>query len=283
MDPYNKQTMAQRYALTMKKVRALEDAGYRVITKWDHEFQSELKNDPELKAFVKTLELEERLDPRDAFFGGRTNATKLYRKVQEKEQIKYVDFTSLYPTVNKYDRYPVGHPEIISKDFLPLKHYFGIIKVKVLPPKDLYHPVLPIRCRGKLLFPLCNSCAQTMSGKDCHCSEEERSLTGTWTSIEIDRAINKGYKVIKVYEVYHWKETAHYNAAENEGGLFAEYVNAFLKVKQESSGWPEWCKTDDDRASYIESYRVKEGILLDREKIEKNPGLRSLAKLCLNR
>ena len=150
MDPYNKQSMAQRYAQTMEKVKVLEEAGIKVVTKWYHEFRRQLKNDPELVAFVETLDLEERLEPRDAFFAGRTNAMKMYRKAEEGEKIKYVDFTSLYPTVNKYDRYPVGHPTIVTSDFADIRDYFCIAKIKVLPPKNLYYPVLTIRCHGKL-------------------------------------------------------------------------------------------------------------------------------------
>ena len=44
------------------------------------------------------------LDPRDAFFGGRTNAYQLYRHVEGDERILYYDFKSLYPYVNKYCR-----------------------------------------------------------------------------------------------------------------------------------------------------------------------------------
>ena len=283
MDPYNKQSMAQRYAQTMEKVRVLEEAGIKVVTKWDHEFRRQLKNDPELVAFVETLDLEERLEPRDAFFGGRTNAVKMYRKAEEGEKIKYVDFTSLYPTVNKYDRYPVGHPTVITSEFADIRDYFGIAKVKMLPPNDLYHPVLPVRCHGKLLFPLCRTCAENKNQKGCSCSDEQRVLLGTWTTLEIRKAIDKGYRIVRVYEVYHWPESTQYDPRTGKGGLFSEYVNAFLKVKQESSGWPEWCKTEEDKDAYLSSYERREGIALAREKVKKNPGLRSLAKLCLNR
>jgi len=64
------------------------------------------------------------LNPRDSFFGGRTNASKLHYKVKDKEEIKYVDFTSLYPYVNKYYRYPIGYPEIITTNFNNLDQYF---------------------------------------------------------------------------------------------------------------------------------------------------------------
>ena len=83
MDPYNKQTMAQRYAQTMEKVRILDDAGITVIAKWDHEFCQELKTKETLRDFVETLNIEERLEPRDAFFRGCTIAVKLYKKVEE--------------------------------------------------------------------------------------------------------------------------------------------------------------------------------------------------------
>jgi hypothetical protein len=53
-------------------------------------------------------------------------------------------------------------------------------------------------------------------------------------------------------------------------------------MKQEVSGWPSWCTTEEHRHKYIQDYFDKEGILLDNSKIEKNPGLRSLAKLMLN-
>ena len=66
------------------------------------------------------------------------------------------------------------------------------------------------------------------------------------------------------------------------GGLFTEYVNTFLKVKQEASGWPDWCKTEEDRQTYINLYHKKEGVRLDYKNISKNPGFRALAKLMLN-
>jgi hypothetical protein len=52
------------------------------------------------------------LNPRDAFFGGRTgNTCKIY-DAKEDEKIKYVDVCSLYPYICKYGRYPVGHPTV---------------------------------------------------------------------------------------------------------------------------------------------------------------------------
>lgn len=58
-------------------------------------------------------------------------------------------------------------------------------------------------------------------------------------------------------------------------------MNTFLKVKQEASGWPEWCVDEESKQRYIREYQ-EEGISLDYEKILENPGLRALAKLMLN-
>jgi len=184
--------------------------------------------------------------------------------------------------VNKYCKYPVGHPEIIYDNFKTLDQYFGIAKVKILPPRGLYHPVLPYRSNGKLKFSLCRTCADEEQQTPCNHSENERSFVGTWCTPEILKAKKKGYIIAKIYEVYHWTETAQYNPETGESGLFTGYINLFLKLKQQASGWPKWCKSEDDQKKYVGEYEEKEGIRLDKDKIQKNPGLRALAKLCLN-
>ncbi len=65
-------------------------------------------------------------------------------------------------------------------------------------------------------------------------------------------------------------------------GMLTDYVNKFSKIKQEASGWPKWCKTDDDKRKYIRDCYNREGIWLNANNKEKNPGLWQLAKLMLN-
>ena len=55
-----------------------------------------------------------------------------------------------------------------------------------------------------------------------------------------------------------------------------------MKIKQESSGIPQWCQTEEDIEKYIREYEYKERIRMNREKLERNPGLRALSKLTLN-
>ena len=133
------------------------------------------------------------------------------------------------------------------------------------------------------MFPLCARCAEKQNTTTpCHCTPEQRCLTGTWATPELHKAVQLGYKVMEMYEVYHFDETTQFNPQTREGGLFAEYVNTFLKYKQESSGWPDWCDTDEKKQQYITQYKQREGIQLDPEKIVVNKGMRQLAKLCLN-
>ncbi|XP_041361917.1 uncharacterized protein LOC121377886 [Gigantopelta aegis] len=113
--PRTKQTANELFTLTQKKKTFLESFGYTYESMWYHEYVELQKNCTEFKDFVATCDIQaERLKPRDAFFGGRTNACKLHYTIKEGEHIKYVDFTSLYPYVNKYARYPVGHPKILN-------------------------------------------------------------------------------------------------------------------------------------------------------------------------
>ncbi len=280
--PRTAQSMEELYALTVEKRTLLRQMGYKYVSIWEHEFLKQKTSDPELQSFVNGLNVQPRLNPRDSFFGGRTNACKLYFNARDDEKVSYVEVTSLYPYVNAYCKYPVGHPEIVTGDFKDLSAYFGIAKVKILPPRGLYHPVLPYRSQGKLKFPLCRTCADEERLTPCQHNTDRRALTGTWCTPELHVAIDKGYKVLAIYEVYHWDQTTCYDPTKKEGGLFIDYINTFLKLKQEFSGYPNWCSTPDDKRKYVSDYLSHQGIQLDETKIEKNPGLRSLAKLCLN-
>ena len=91
----------------------------------------------------------------------------------------------------------------------------------------------------------------------------------------MQKAVELGYEIQYIYEVWHFPETCQ--------GLFQDYVNTWLKIKQEASGWPKWVGDDETkRQQYIREYHEHEGIQLEYDKIEHNPGLRALAKMILN-
>ena len=105
-----------------------------------------------------------------------------------------------------------------------------------------------------------------------HCTTD-RQITGTWVIDEVKLAVSKGYKIVKNHEIWEY-EITQYNPSTGQGGFFAEYINHFLKIKVESSGWPKWCKTAEDKEKYIQDFYEKEGVLLDKDKIHNNPPLR---------
>jgi hypothetical protein len=253
----------------------------KLIEMWECDWDRLVKQDHEINNFVSNSEIKDPLNPRDAFYGGRTNALKLYHHISDDEIIKYNDITSLYPCVQKYCRYSVGHPEIITEHFSDVSNYFGFIKCRILPPKGLYIPVLPSKINNKLVFTLCLKCAQECLDNCTH-NDEERSLEGTWCSLEIHKALEKGYKIVKIFEVWHWPESSQYDKETKTGGLFTDYINLFLKGKQQASDYPSNAKTDEEKQQYIKNYYDNEGIQLEHDQIKSNPGMRTVMKLLLN-
>ena len=56
----------------------------------------------------------------------------------------------------------------------------GFIKCKILPPRSLYFPILPVRIENKLIFPLCLECARLKNnGLMCDHNANQRSFMGT--------------------------------------------------------------------------------------------------------
>jgi hypothetical protein len=256
---------------TMKRERYLKSKGYKVVSKWACEWKEEKEN-PEVLLRVQSLEIPSPLNPRDAFFGGRTETFKL---CCSQSPMGYEDVTSLYPWVNFNMMYPVGHPTVITHDLKPLKDYFGIIKCTVLPPRDLYLPVLPMHCgpTNKLIFPLCSHCATTFQVDTCFHTEKQRAVTGTWFTEEVKLAEEMGYIVLKTHCVWHFEKKS--------TSLFQDYVKTFYKKKLLSSKLPYKC--EKKILEHMQKIQEKEGITIDKiEDFKPNPGLRQLTKLMLN-
>ena len=154
------------------------------------------------------------MDPRDAFFGGRTgNAVKMF-ECQEREKIRCVDVCSLYPYICKYGKYPMGHPKVyvgweectrIMGPNNVISRVNALIKCEVLPSQNLYHPLLPVRKKmhGKLIFPLCRKCCEGTIQESCpHQDSNDHILRVTWVSEEVKEAVKWGYVIKHVYEIW---------------------------------------------------------------------------------
>lgn len=100
--------------------------------------------------------------------------------------------------------------------------YKGIMKVRLIPPRKLLLPVVPIRCDDRLLFCLCFRCAKiyknknTKTSETCPHSDNERAFTATLTSIELEEALRQKYKVNKFYRAWHYTKFT--------DNLFKEYI-----------------------------------------------------------
>jgi hypothetical protein len=300
--------MSDLYDATLKHEEAIKNK-YELVTIWEHEFDS---NKDMTSITLSEYDLIEPPKYRDAFYGGRTEPFKLIYDFQHFNQKgKYIDVCSLYPTVMYYDRYPIGHPvKIIKPQQIWNDDWFGFIHCKILPPRDLYLPVLPYRVQ-KLLFGLCGSCMNNLDSKcshvtrsdivkikcqencnvkDCtqckiaksmfmrHCqqcldarnsacshSHSERAIVGHWTTIEVAKALELGYRIIETYEVSHFEQSS--------TELWKSYIKKFLKIKLETS--PSTCSEYE--------YRMKAARLgIELGELKQNPGLRFISKICLN-
>jgi len=88
-------------------------------------------------------------------------------------------------------------------------------------------------------------------------SDGERALQGTWVIDEIKLAVSKGYKILEIHEVYEYRISQY--SRETGGGLFVDYVDTFLKLKAEASGYPNWVRTLADEDRYVEMFYLERG------------------------
>ena len=282
----NGECMEELYKRTINREKTFANE-FRFTKIWECELKIFRKSSKEIDEFFinhrrKSISRKfvPALEPRDAFFGGRVNANKLYHEIGENEKIYYYDFTSLYPFVCKVENFPLGHPKVIIDIYnTDINPYFGLISCMILPPTNLYFPILPMRLNSKLYFTLCYTCALNSEDKCTH-NDQDRALTGVWTTPELNTAIQFGYVIIRIYEIWHFENTIQYS--KNTTGLFSEFINTCIKGKIEASGWPSNCFSEDDKENYVRKYAEREGINLDKSKIENNPGKRNTFKLAVN-
>jgi hypothetical protein len=243
-----------KYNKTMEQENLIEHNGYKLVHIWECEW-NKIKNGLPDKTDFETEAKQHNINIRDALFGGRTEGFKSYHKCSLEEMMFYFDIVSLYPTVNALDEYAVGFNRYVYNlkvDDIMTGKFFGLVKCDIEPPKDLYIPVLPDNIKGKLLFHLNNM--------------YEKSIT----SIELQFALKLGYKITKIHSALEFKKMR---------GLMKDYVEFFLKIKIENNKHytPEECdRINNSHKKLGFSFEIKS------ENTCKNPGMKQLAKLCLN-
>jgi len=146
----------------------------------------------------------------------------------------------------------------------------GLAFCTVLPPDSIFAPVLPVMSGGKLIFGLCALCIKNRQGKLCEHSDEERAITDVWTFPEINYAVRRGYKVVKM------REALVYDACEK---IFESFYALLARMKMKS----EFFAPDEDLQALCDDLNEKNPFLnLIPQMLEHNPALRAFAKLLQN-
>lgn len=253
------------YHVTMK---ILNDK-YTVKSIWEHNFDTSFFDPYYLKC-------AQQMRASDCFYGGRTEVFKLYANAEKfpEDEFKYFDVTSLYPSVYAHRKLPVGTPKYIigynvDKNRLQPDHperYFGYCRIKVKPVNTDQIGLLPQRDpqTQRLTFPV-------------------HEMEGCWFTEEIYLAMENGYVVEEVYEMYHWEPN------QQSDQHLRGYVGYFLQMKQESEGWLKLGAScaeptlEEQNEIAIRLYHQNGGLARIRpEKVKVDPVMRALAKLYLN-
>ena len=136
------------------------------------------------------------------------------------------------PYICNNGKFPVGHPTVYvgadcPPECLPRE---GIIKCRVLPPRKLYHPVLPYKSNSKLMFPLCYTCTDTKKQRNCRHwwgAMHSWNMGGGW----VPQSHRDELWLVDVFEFWEHKMTC-YDKDTNTEALFAQYVN-MITVQRE--------------------------------------------------
>ena len=73
---------------------------------------------------------------------------------------------------------------------MDVNKFEGLVKCKVLPPQMITHSTTNISyINKKMMFVLCRMCAETEKQSICNHSVSDRSLSGTWVSVELQKSV----------------------------------------------------------------------------------------------
>ena len=93
-------SVEELYQATLSKRMALLRAGYTVIEIWECEWDKLVDTDEAVQRFLNSFDLPPPLEPREAFFGGRTGAVALHAVAGEGEEIIKIHEVWHFPPSN---------------------------------------------------------------------------------------------------------------------------------------------------------------------------------------
>lgn len=246
--------MPQLYALHQEKKMYLKLHGYEYVEMWEHDWVKLLKTNDVVIDFVKTLSIHPRLDPREAFFGGRTNATNISC------------ITKLLP-MKRYATWTL-------RLCIPLstrKMYIQLALLKSLPiistsmSKTISELSNAKFCHLVVCITPCCHASQTVNSNLLFVVPVAKKKRKKSVTMKIEACWVHGprlsYTKPLMWDILYSRymrgiigmrqRSLQFEPSTGKGGLFSWYVNTFLKFKQESSGWPDGCDTDDQKSTSI--------------------------------
>lgn len=103
----------------------------------------------------------------------------------------------------------------------------------------------------------------------------ERLINEEATEVKIDALIKEQKNVYDAINIVQ-------NELKKTEGIFTKYMNTFIKMKAEASGFPFDCVTQAQKEKFIVDFYKENNLILRFENIENNPSKRALAKIMLN-
>ena len=183
-------------------------------------------------------------------------------------------------------KFPIGHPtirrghasciDLMNELKRHDEDFIGVCIVRVLAPRELMIPYLPHKCDGKLMFSLCKKCSSrnNVQRLPCKHNDHERSWIDTYTLIDMQGALQLGYKAVEYIEVWHYREGG--------SNMFEEFILNIVRRKIECSGFPCWCTTHELKQQYVDGLFEKSSIRTNVESIQNDPAGRYLNKIMAN-
>ena len=94
-------------------------------------------------------------------------------------------------------------------------------------------PFLPYRLEsGKSIAMACYTCTVRQSKQFCLCSEADRAWLDVYSVEEIELALEYGYEIVQIFEVYYWLKGDY---------LFADFMKLLASIRLKATPVPtEW-------------------------------------------
>ena len=205
---------------------------HKVVVVWECEYLKAKRDNPKLaKVAAEFANDNEHLTLRECVRGGKVEVFHSYfnTRLMTASKVFYYDINSLYPSVLLKHGMPCGVPVTIPGEdcrknltinnkghfYYGERRVYGAahVQIWVNPSKNIeasLYPFIPIRHLNKSMCVLCRKCMELgRNGLCTHTTVKDRGWKGTYTTADLEYAVQLGYKILRVYEV-----VAHYELSK---------------------------------------------------------------------